>query len=143
MANYHSTTVVGHLGKDPETRYMPNGDAVCNFSVAVTESWTTNGGKKEQTTWYRVNAFKKLAEICGEYLKKGAQVMVVGKMQERKWQDKEGQERTSWELRADTMQMFGKAEGQEPRQQQHEPAKQAPSSNSGGAFADFESDIPF
>lgn len=115
MANYHSTTIVGHLGGDPEVRYLPNGDAVCNFTVAVTESWTKDGNKKEQTTWYRVNAFKKLAEICGEYLKKGTQVMIVGKMVSRKWTDKDGAEQTSWELRADTMQMFGKAESQ-PRQ---------------------------
>jgi single-strand DNA-binding protein len=115
---------------------MANGDAVCNFTVAVTESWTKDGNKKEQTTWYRVNAFKKLAEICGEYLKKGAQVMIVGKMGSRKWTDKDGAEQTSWELRADTMQMFGKAESQ-PRQAAKPAAKQ------GGSFDDFESDVPF
>lgn len=139
MPNYHQTTIIGHLGRDPETRYMPNGDAVCNFSVAVTESWKDqNGDKKELTTWYRVNAFKKLAEICGQYLKKGAPVMIVGKMQERKWQDKEGQERTSWELRADTMQMLGgKQESSAPK-----PADKQ-SNDSGGGFADFEGDVPF
>lgn len=141
MANYHSTTIVGHLGKDPENRFLPNGDAVCNFSVAVTESWKDQeGNKKGQTTWYRVNAFKRLAEICGEYLKKGAQVMIVGKMQERKWQDKDGQERTSWELRADTMQMFGKAEGsQEPRLESQ--AKTSP--HAAGSRAEFEEEYPF
>lgn len=133
MPNFHQTIIVGHLGKDPEVRYMPNGDAACNFSIAVTESWSKDGEKKEQTTWYRVSAFKKLAEICGQYLKKGSPTMIVGKMQERKWTDKEGKEHTTWELRADTMQMLG---GRSEAKQEAKPA--AP-----GAFDDFESDIPF
>lgn len=141
MPNYHQTTIIGHLGKDPETRYMSNGDAVCNFSVAVTESWKDQSGdKKEQTTWYRVNAFKKLAEICGQYLKKGAPVMIVGKMQERKWQDKDGQERTSWELRAETMQMLGGKSDSEESPPKQSPKKQ---SNASGGFNDLDSDIPF
>lgn len=106
--SFHQTIVVGHLGRDPETRYLPSGDAVANFSVAVTEKWKSKeGDKKESTTWYRINAFGKLAEICGQYLAKGSQVMIVGKMQERAWQDKDGQERKSWELRAETMQILG------------------------------------
>lgn len=137
MPNFHQTIVVGHLGKDPEVRYMPNGDAACNFSIAVTESWKDkdSGDKKEQTTWYRISAFKKLAEICGQYLKKGAPVMIVGKMQERKWQDKEGQERTSWELRADSMQMLG------GRSEESSSAK--PAVQKAGGFQDLDSDIPF
>jgi single-strand DNA-binding protein len=120
---------------------MPNGDAVCNFSVAVTESWKgKDGAKKEQTTWYRVNAFQKLAEICGQYLKKGAQVMIVGKMNERKWTDKDGVERTSWELRADTMQMFGKTED---RQDDRPADKPKTPTATGSGFDDFEDDIPF
>lgn len=107
MANFHQTVIAGHLGRDPEMRYMPSGDAVCNFSVAVTESWKgKDGDKKESTTWYRVNTFGKLAEICGEYLKKGSGVLVAGKMQARKY-EKDGVEKESWELRADTMQMLG------------------------------------
>lgn len=139
MPHFHQTIVVGHLGKDPEVRYMPNGDAACSFSVAVTESWKDkDGDKKEQTTWYRVNAFKKLAEICGQYLKKGAPVMIVGKMMERKWQDKEGQERTSWELRADTMQMLG------GRSSEGEASSAKPAVQKAGGFKDFDEDsIPF
>lgn len=108
MASYHKTIVLGNLGRDPESRYLPNGDAVCNFSVAVTEKYKSKDGEsKESTTWYRINAFGKLAEICGQYLKKGASVMIDGKMQMRKYKDKDGVERESWELKADSMQMLG------------------------------------
>lgn len=138
MANFHQTIIAGHLGKDPEIRYLPSGDAVCNFSVAVTESWKDkHGEKKEYTTWYRVNAFGKMAEICGKYLKKGSGVLVTGKMQTRKW-EKDGVEKESWELRADTMQMLGGAQrydGEERPAQRQKP--------SGGTFADIDSDIPF
>lgn len=140
MANFHQTVIAGHLGRDPELRYMPQGDAVCNLSVAVTESWKNSSGEKQEaTTWYRVSAFKKLAEICGQYLKKGSGVLIVGKMQERKWKDQQGQDRTTWELRADTMQMLGKPEGgsERPAQQQKPPA---PAS---GDMSDFSDDIPF
>lgn len=136
MANFHQTIIAGHLGKDPEVRYLSSGDAVCNFSVAVTESWKgKDGEKKEFTTWYRVNAFGKLAEICGQYLKKGSGVLVTGKMQTRKW-EKDGVERESWELRADTMQMLGGGHSDErPAQRQKQAA--------GGTFSDLDSDIPF
>lgn len=108
MASYHKTVILGNLGRDPEMRYLPNGDAVANFSVAVTEKFKGKDGEaKESTTWYRINAFGKLAEICGQYLKKGASVLIDGKMQMRKYQDKDGIERESWELRADSMQMLG------------------------------------
>ncbi len=131
MPNYSQTTVIGHLGNDPDIRYLPNGDPVANFSIAVTESWKdkATGEKKEVTTWFRVNAFGKLAEICGQYLKKGAACMVVGKMQSRKWTDKGNVERESWELKADTMQMLG------GRSTEQAPAK---SSNK-----DDDSDLPF
>lgn len=113
MASFAQTIVIGNLGRDPETRFMASGDAACNFSVAVTESWKdkASGEKREDTTWYRVSMFGKLAEIAGQYLKKGSQVQVIGKMKERKWTDKEGQERTTWELRADQMTMLGSAGG--------------------------------
>jgi single-strand DNA-binding protein len=108
MASFAKTIIAGNLGRDPETRYLPAGDAVCNFSVAVTESWKdrNSGEKKESTTWYRVNAFGKLAEICAQYLKKGSQVLIEGKMQCREW-EKDGVKQYSWELRAESMQMFG------------------------------------
>lgn len=149
MASYAKTVIVGNLGRDPETRYLPSGEAVCNFSVAVTESWKdkASGEKKESTVWYRVSAFGKLAEICGQYLKKGSQVLVDGKMQTRKWQDKEGVEKETWELKADNMTMLGgKPEGSSAPAQQERPSS-APQKSSqgaqGGAFDSMSDDIPF
>lgn len=136
MASYQQTTIVGNLGKAPEQKFLPSGDAVTNFSVAVTEKWKKDGEQKEQTTWFRVNAFGKLAEICGQYLMKGSGVLVVGKMQCRKWKDKDGQDRESWELRADSVQMLGgKPEGQ------GKPA--VTSAKRPASFDDMDSDIPF
>lgn len=152
MSSYHRTTIVGHLGKDPEQRFMTNGDAVCNFSVAVTESWKNkqSGEKQEQTTWYRVTAFQKLAEICSQFLVKGSQVLIDGKMQCRDYTDKDGNKRQSWELKADSMQMLGSKgpsqdnQDSEPQRQQQKPAQER---NAQGAtrnsFDDIEDDIPF
>lgn len=150
MASFHQTIIVGNLGNDVDLRYLPNGDAVANFSVAVTEHWKDqSGGKQERTTWYRVNAFRRLAEICGEYLKKGSSVMIVGKMQSREW-EKDGVKRVSWELLADSMQMLGgRPQGQDNGQgyraaRDGTPAqKPAPSGPNGGGFQDFEDDLPF
>jgi single-strand DNA-binding protein len=101
--------LVGTLGKDPEQRYMPNGNAVCNISVATSEQWKDKqtGEKQERTEWHRVSMFGKLAEIAAEYLRKGSQVYLEGKIQTRKWQDKEGKDRYSTEIVADQMQMLG------------------------------------
>jgi single-strand DNA-binding protein len=101
--------LVGTLGKDPEQRFMPNGNAVCNISVATSEQWKDKqtGEKQERTEWHRVSMFGKLAEIAGEYLRKGSQVYLEGKIQTRKWQDKEGKDRYSTEIVADQMQMLG------------------------------------
>ena len=144
MSNFHQTIIVGHLGRDPEIRYMPSGDAVCNFSVAVTESWKSKDGeKKEQTTWYRCNAFSRLAEVCGEFLKKGSAVMVIGRMTTRKW-EKDGVERESWELRADSMKMLGsRTDSQEAK-----PAQERQSPGQAGKMegkTDFDdlNEIPF
>jgi single-strand DNA-binding protein len=145
MANYHQTVIAGHLGRDPETRFMPSGDAVCNFSVAVTESWKgKDGDKKESTIWYRVNAFGKLAEICGQYLKKGSAVLVAGKMQSRKY-EKDGVEREAWELRADTMQMLGGGRSeQSDGDSASVPAQQRQNKAAGPRYDDLpEDDIPF
>lgn len=144
MASYHSTTILGNLGHSPEIRYLPSGDAVCNFSVAVTEKWKKDGEQKEQTTWYRVNAFGKLAEICGQYLTKGSAVLVVGKMQARKYQGKDGTEKEAWELRADSMQMLsGKPEG-ERQESKPAPRKSAGGGGgNGGGLADMSDDVPF
>jgi single-strand DNA-binding protein len=101
--------LVGTLGKDPEQRFMPNGNAVCNISVATSEQWKDKqtGEKQERTEWHRVSMFGKLAEIAGQYLRKGSQVYLEGKIQTRKWQDKEGKDRYSTEIVADQMQMLG------------------------------------
>jgi single-strand DNA-binding protein len=105
--------LVGNIGKDPETRYMPNGKAVTNFSVATSESWTdrTSGDKQERTEWHNVVLFEKLAEIAAEYLKKGSQVYIEGSLRTRKWQDKEGKDRYTTEIVGRDMQMLGGRSG--------------------------------
>ena len=125
MASVNRVTIIGHLGKDPETRYAPSGDAVTNITVATTETWRdkATGEKREATEWHRVVFFGKLAEIAGQYLKKGSQVYLEGKLKTRKWQDKDGQDRYTTEINADEMKMLGgKGDGQQdgqtaPRQQ--------------------------
>ena len=101
--------LVGHLGQDPEVRYMPSGGAVTNLSVATTDSWTDrqSGQRQERTEWHRIAMFNKLAEIAGEYLKKGSQVYIEGRLQTRKWQDNNGQDRYTTEIIANDMQMLG------------------------------------
>ncbi|MGO0789979.1 single-stranded DNA-binding protein [Herbaspirillum seropedicae] len=113
MASVNKVIIVGNLGRDPETRYMPNGEAVTNIAVATTESWKdkNTGEKKELTEWHRITFYRKLAEIAGQYLKKGSQIYVEGRLQTRKWQDKEGVERYTTEIIADTMQMLGSRQG--------------------------------
>ena len=113
MASVNKVIIVGNLGRDPETRYMPNGEAVTNIAVATTESWKdkNTGEKKELTEWHRITFYRKLAEIAGQYLKKGSQIYVEGRLQTRKWQDKEGVERYTTEIIADTMQMLGGRDG--------------------------------
>ena len=131
MASFSRTIIAGNLGNDPETRYLPSGDAVANFSVAVTESWKdkNSGEKKEQTTWYRVRAFGKLAEICGQYLQKGSSVLIEGKMTCRQY-EKDGIKRDAWELKADNMQMLGAKGDSSGSQQPSRPAPaHAPSRN--------------
>ena len=135
MASVNKVIVLGNLGKDPELRHLPNGDAVCNFSLATTESWKDkDGNKQDKTEWHNVVIFRKLAEIAGEYLKKGRPVYIEGRLQTRKWQDKEGKDRYTTEIVADQMQMLGS------REEAKEVAKptQAPT-----GFEDMESDIPF
>lgn len=108
MPSVNKVVIIGHLGRDPETRFMANGDAVCNVSIATSESWKDKAGKKqEKTEWHNVVFFKKLAEIAGEYLKKGALTYVEGRLQTRKWKDKEGVERYSTEIIASEMKMLG------------------------------------
>jgi single-strand DNA-binding protein len=140
---------IGHLGQDPELRFMPNGNAVANFSIAVNEKWKEKetGNIQEKTTWVRFVAFRRLAEVIGEYLKKGSKVYLAGKFQERKWQDKDGQDRYTTEIVADQMQMLdgrsdGAAPGQGQPQQQQQQSQPAPAPTGGGGGG-FDDDIPF
>ena len=109
MAGINKVIIVGHLGNDPEMRSMPNGEAVANISVATSEAWTdkNTGGRREVTEWHRIVFYRKLAEICGQYLKKGAQVYIEGRLRTRKWQDQNGQDRYTTEIQGDVMQMLG------------------------------------
>lgn len=101
--------LIGNLGRDPEVRYMPNGDAVCNFSVATSESWTDrqSGQKVDRTEWHNITMYRRLAEIAGQYLKKGSQVYIEGRIQSRKYTGKDGVERTAYEIVANEMKMLG------------------------------------
>jgi single-strand DNA-binding protein len=157
MASVNKVILVGNLGADPESRYMPNGDAVVNIRLATTESWKdkASGEKKELTEWHRVVFYRKLAEIAGQYLKKGSQVYIEGRIRTRKWQDKDGQDRYTTEVEANEMQMLGRREGMgdaSPRDSNFSggrpaarPATQnnAPTGSGNGSFNDVEDDIPF
>ena len=156
MASVNKVILVGNLGKDPEVRYMPNGEAVTNITVATSETWKdkNTSEQKETTEWHRVVFFRRLAEVAGQYLKKGSQVYIEGKLQTRKWQDKDGQDRYTTEIVANEMKMLGKREGAgDPpsRENGDAPARSAPSrpaatppaAASGSNFSDFEDDIPF
>jgi single-strand DNA-binding protein len=108
MASVNKVILVGNLGRDPEVRYMPNGDAVANYSIATTETWKDkNGMRQEKTEWHNIVMYRRLAEIAGEYLKKGSSVYIEGRLQTRKWQDKQGNDRYTTEIVADQMQMLG------------------------------------
>lgn len=113
MASVNKVVLIGNLGKDPETRYSPNGGAICNVRLATTRNWKdkTSGERKEETEWHSVVFYDRLAEIAGEYLKKGRPVYVEGRLKTRKWQDKEGQDRYTTEIIATEMQLLGSREG--------------------------------
>ena len=142
MASVNKVILVGNLGKDPEMRYMPNGDAVCNITIATTDTWKDKqtGEKKEATEWHRVVFFRKLAEIAGQYLKKGSQVYIEGALKTRKWQDKDGQERYTTEIVADSMQMLSGKRDDSEREPSPVTEHSAPKGN---AFVDDDDDIPF
>ena len=165
MASVNKVIIVGNLGLDPETRYMANGEAVTNIAVATTESWKdkNSGEKKELTEWHRITFYRKLAEIAAQYLKKGSQVYIEGKLQTRKWTDKENVERFTTEIIADSMQMLGSRQGMgggggggamdddysnAPAQRQSAPASAGASAPRQAArpapnFSDMDDDIPF
>jgi len=146
--------LVGNLGKDPETRYMPSGSAVTNLTLATSESWKDkqSGEQQERTEWHKIAMFGRLAEIAAEYLRKGSQVYIEGKPRTRKWQDKEGKDRWTTEIVADEMQMLGsKGGGGAAREGAAAPAAAGGSSGGGRAAVndsgappgDFDDDIPF
>lgn len=134
--------IIGNLGNDPEQKSMPNGNAVVNITVATSESWKDKqtGQQQEKTEWHRVVAFNRLAEIMGQYLKKGSKVYIEGKITTRKWQDQSGNDRYTTEIVANEMQMLDSRDNasQAPQQQ----PQQAPQQQSGG-FDDFSQDVPF
>jgi single-strand DNA-binding protein len=152
MASVNKVILIGNLGRDPETRYMPNGEAVTNITLATTETWKdrTSGERQEKTEWHRVTFYRRLAEIAGEYLKKGSQVYIEGRIRTRKWQGQDGQDRYTTEIEANEMQMLGRREGmgggEGPRDSggrpAARPAQSAPPPGNGG-FNDVEDDIPF
>jgi single-strand DNA-binding protein len=113
MASVNKVILVGNLGRDPETRYSPNGGAICNVSIATTRNWKdkASGERKEETEWHRVVFYDRLAEIAGEYLKKGRPVYVEGRLKTRKWTDKEGAEKFTTEIIAEEMQLLGSRDG--------------------------------
>jgi single-strand DNA-binding protein len=154
MASVNKVILVGNLGADPETRYMPSGDAIANIRLATTFRWKDkqSGENKEETEWHRIVFRGRLAEIAGEYLKKGSPCYVEGRIRTRKWQDKEGQDRYTTEIMADNMQLLGSRSGAGEPRTDREPAeatdggapkpaaaKKAPA----GGIGDMDDDIPF
>ena len=154
MASVNKWIGIGNLGRDPESRYTASGEAICNFSIACTETWKDKqtGERKEMTEWVRISAFGKLAEICSQYLKKGSQVYVEGSLRTRKWTDKDGQERYTTEIRCDDIKMLGSRQGMgapagggggggydEPTDYAPAPPKNKPKPS----FDDLGDDIPF
>ncbi|MFZ0485677.1 MAG: single-stranded DNA-binding protein [Arenicellales bacterium] len=147
--------LIGHLGRDPELRYSPSGAAVANVSIATTEAWKDKqtGEQQERTEWHRVVFFGRLAEIVGEYLKKGSQVYVEGRLQTRKWQDKEGGDRYTTEVVANDMQMLGGRggggggggpdSGGYSDDYNQDSSQSGGGSSSSGSSEDFDDDIPF
>jgi len=161
MASLNKVILIGNLGADPETRYAPSGDAICNLRIATTETWKDKqtGDKREATEWHRVVMFGRLAEIAAQYLRKGSQVYIEGRLQTRKWQDKDGQDRYTTEIRADEMKMLGSRAGGDapmgrsdaggyedapsrPQRAAPQPPQASRPAESGG-FGNFDDDIPF
>jgi single-strand DNA-binding protein len=142
--------LIGNLGRDPEIRYMPNGQAVANITIATSESWKdkNTGEQQEKTEWHRVVFFRRLAEIAGEYLKKGSKVYIEGKLQTRKWQDNQGQDRYTTEILANEMQMLDSRGGSNnfanemPQDSGYNQPSSAPQA-APVAAGDFDDDIPF
>jgi single-strand DNA-binding protein len=161
MASVNKVILIGNLGKDPEVRYMPSGSAICNITVATSRQWKSkdSGERQEETEWHRVALFDRLAEIAGEYLKKGRPVYIEGRLKTRKWTDKDGVEKYTTEVIADQLQLLGSREGMggapagdegggESRPARSAPPPRAPAAGKPAAksstgFDDMDDDIPF
>jgi single-strand DNA-binding protein len=156
MASVNKVILIGNLGRDPEVRYAPSGSAICNVTIATSRQWKdkTSGEKQEETEWHRVVFYDRLAEIAGEYLKKGRPVYVEGRLKTRKWTDKDGVEKYTTEIVADQMQLLGSREGMGDGESRGggagAPARSAPASRpapaaqkSSTGFDDMDDDIPF
>jgi single-strand DNA-binding protein len=145
MASVNKVTLIGNIGADPETRYAPSGDCITNIRLATTETWKDKQGQKqEETEWHRVVFFKKLAEVAGQYLTKGAPVYIEGRIKTRKWQNKDGVDQYTTEIHASEMKMLGKREaGSEPKARDNAGEGRKQSTGGGSSSGDFEDDIPF
>jgi single-strand DNA-binding protein len=153
MASVNKVILIGNLGADPETRYLPSGDAVTNIRMATTFRWKDkqSGENKEETEWHRIAFRGRLAEIAGEYLKKGSPCYVEGRIRTRKWQDKEGQDRYTTEIVADALQLLGSRGGAGEPMTTREPSESAGSASSqpaakkapAGGLSEMDDDIPF
>ena len=151
MASLNKVILIGNLGADPETRYTTSGDAVCNIRLATTDSWRdkASGEQRESTEWHRVVFYGRLAEIAGEYLRKGSKVYLEGSLHTRKWQDKDGQDRYTTEIRMDQMVMLGSRSGGQgdapAKDGEYQPANRPQPSRQGAkpSFDDLGQDIPF
>ena len=151
MASVNRVTLIGNLGRDPETRYTADGASVTNITIATTDKWKDKqtGEQKEATEWHKIAFFGKLAEIAGEYLKKGRSVYVEGKLRTRKWQNKEGADQYTTEIIADVMQMLGSREQHSDDGEQHEVrsnprrAAAAPTTSGQASIAEMDDEIPF
>ncbi len=165
MASVNKVILIGNLGRDPEVRYAPSGSAICNVTIATSRNWKNkdSGERQEETEWHRVVFYDRLAEIAGEYLKKGKSVYIEGRLKTRKWTDKDGVEKYTTEIRADQMQMLGRREGmggggggssmdddgggysRAPAPRAPAPAQRAPAGGNkpSSGFDDMDDDIPF
>ena len=150
MASLNKTQLIGHLGRDPEVRYTPSGTAVANVSIATSRQWKNKdtGEKTEETEWHRVVFYERLAEIAGEWLKKGKLVYIEGRLKTRKWQDKEGRDQYTTEIIAEQMQMLGGKEDDDRTERPAaapatKPPVRKPAEKTGTGFDNMDDDIPF
>lgn len=141
----NKVTLIGRMGRAPELRYTPNGEAVCNFSLATSESWKDQSGQRvERTEWHNIVMYRKLAEIAGQYLKKGGQVYIEGRIQSRKYTGRDGVERTAYEIIASEMKMLGARAGDDGNADVPEPPRrQEPAAAPAKQAEDIDDDVPF